>query len=320
MQIDIHAHCWPDAYLDLLVSNGSGYTEPARAMRAGDDDAAVSARLTAMDRAGLDLQVVSVLSQAPYHPDVDRATIAARLANDHLVRLVRAHPDRLGAFGVLPLPHLDAAVTEAARVLDDGLAGVAVTGTILGRTLADPEFLPLLAELDQRGAVLFVHPTGSGCGPHVDDHGLGWVIGAPLEDTITAVHLVRAGIPARFRNLQVIVCHLGGALPALLNRIDDKLGPAQDGTLPSDQFRRLWYDTVDHGSVPALSCAVQTLGAGRLLLGTDYPFTTGTALDRCVSHIRRAELADTETARITGGNALGLLRGTRLPIPQAIRD
>jgi aminocarboxymuconate-semialdehyde decarboxylase len=121
-----------------------------------------------------------------------------------------------------------------------------------------------------------------------------------------AVHLVQAGIPARFPNLQVIVCHLGGALPALLNRIDDKLGPAPDGTLPSDQLRRLWYDTVDHGSVPALRCAVQTLGADRLLLGTDYPFAVGAALDRCVSHIHDAELTATETAQILGDNAAKL--------------
>lgn len=306
MRIDVHAHCWPATYLDLLASHGSAHTEPARGMRAGDDGTAVSARLTAMDRAGLDRQIVSVLSQAPYHPDVHRAVTAARLANDLLARLVRAHPDRLGAFAVLPLPHLDAAITEAARALDDGMLGVAVTGIILGHSLADPTFLPLLSELDERGTVLFVHPTGSGCGPHIDDHGLGWVIGAPLEDTVTAVHLVRAGIPARFPNLHIIVCHLGGALPVLLSRLDDKLGPTPDGTPPSHQFRRLWYDTVDYGSVPALRCATQTLGADRLLLGTDYPFAAGAALDRCVGHIHAADLAAADTAQILGDNAVGL--------------
>jgi 6-methylsalicylate decarboxylase len=133
------------------------------------------------------------------------------------------------------------------------------------------------------------------------------VIGAPIEDTITAVHLVRAGIPARFPNLQIILCHLGGALPVLLDRIDEKLGPTAEGTLPSHHLRRLWYDTVDHGSVPALQCATRTVGADRLLLGTDYPFAVGAALDRCLDHIRAAQLTEPETAGILGGHAAGLL-------------
>lgn len=85
--------------------------------------------------------MLSVTPQSPHFDNPEHAVSAARAANDLYADIVARHPDRFSAFAALPLPHLDAALTEMSRGLDDlGMAGVAVTTDILGRSLADPLF------------------------------------------------------------------------------------------------------------------------------------------------------------------------------------
>jgi 6-methylsalicylate decarboxylase len=65
------------------------------------------------------------------------------------------------------------------------MVGAAVETTVLGKSIADPAFDPLYAELDRRRAVLFIHPTGvSGCSSCMTQSGLTWPVGAPFEDTV----------------------------------------------------------------------------------------------------------------------------------------
>ena len=131
--------------------------------------------------------------------------------------------------------------------------------SILGRSLADPQFEPLYADLDRREALLYIHPAGvSACSPLIADYGLTWPIGAPIEDTISATQLIFKGIPARYPRIKIINSHLGGALPMLLQRLDNQYRWAAPEITepPSAQARRMWYDTVGHFHVPALRLRV----------------------------------------------------------------
>ncbi|APA99230.1 amidohydrolase family protein [Nocardia seriolae] len=141
MRIDIHAHLWSEGYLDLLDSYGRTDTATQRGMGAGETPAELEARFALNDSAGIEHQVLSVTPQSPHFDNPEHAVSAARAANDLYADIVARHPDRFSAFAALPLPHLDAALTEMSRGLDDlGMAGVAVTTDILGRSLADPLF------------------------------------------------------------------------------------------------------------------------------------------------------------------------------------
>jgi hypothetical protein len=88
--------------------------------------------------------------------------------------------------------------------------------------------------------------------PVIEDFNLTWVIGAPVEDTISAMQLITRGIPSRYPDIKIINSHLGGALPMLLQRADNQYLWANPDTpeLPSVAARRMWYDTVGHGHVP----------------------------------------------------------------------
>ncbi|HEY1432308.1 MAG TPA: amidohydrolase family protein [Stellaceae bacterium] len=100
-----------------------------------------------------------------------------------------------------------------------GLAGVNMQCFCGARSAADPLFEPIYAELDRRGAVLFLHPCINGlCSRFVTDWRLEAAAGPPLEDTLIAIHYMATAIPSRYSNLKIVIPHLGGSLAVLLER------------------------------------------------------------------------------------------------------
>jgi aminocarboxymuconate-semialdehyde decarboxylase len=310
MRVDIHAHYWTDDYLDLLVNLGKADAGAVRGIGAGGG-AELKARLRLMDRAEVQMQVLSACPQLPYGEDGTKATTAARLINDQYVALAERYPDRFRAFATLPLPHLEESIGELRRALDElDMTGVAMNTSVLGRALVEPDFEPVFAELNRRGAVLYLHPAGnSACTPLIGNYHLTWMVGAPVEDTISIMQLITHGIPARYPNIKIINCHLGGALPMLLQRADDQYRWEAPDTPepPSVAARRMWYDTVGHGHVPALRCAIDSFGADRLLLGTDFPYENGDTFVRAVDYINDPQIDPDAARAILDQNASALL-------------
>jgi predicted TIM-barrel fold metal-dependent hydrolase len=212
---------------------------------------------------------------APYFAQEADAVAAARCVNDAHAAMVNRHHHRLGAYAALPLPHLDASIAELGRCMDEfGMIGVALQCACLGESIAAPRFDPLYQELNRRRAVVFFHPCVNGiCSPLITEWGLAPTAGALFEDTTVALHLIVRAIPERFPDITVIVPHLGGGLPMMLNRLDNQLSLSCPdlGEKPSQTARRFFYDSVGHGSLAALRCAVDAFGSDRILLGSDYP-------------------------------------------------
>jgi aminocarboxymuconate-semialdehyde decarboxylase len=274
----------------------------------------IDQRLALLDEVCIDLQVISVTSYLPYLSTKADAVAVVRLANDLYAELCSKYPRRFAAFGAVPLPHVEAALNETARCLDMlGMVGLTVGCSVADRQLDDPEFTPFFDELNRRGAVLFLHPQGAGCGPGMNAYGLRWMIGAAVEDTVAALRLIMSGWLDRYPRVRIIVPHLGGVLPFLYQRINDLWWnsnfddqSAVIGGPPSRYYRRLWYDTVNSHPA-ALRCACDSLGADRLLLGTDFPWIVGPQWARLTNYVEQAGLSAPEKEAILGGNAERLL-------------
>jgi aminocarboxymuconate-semialdehyde decarboxylase len=311
MRIDVHAHAWSENYLDRLAASGFATTAAHRGLGAGTTTDELRARFALMDSAGIQLQILSATPASPHFANETAAVAMSRQINDEYAELAARHPDRFRAFAALPLPHVQASLEELRRSLDElGMLGVAITTSILGHSIADPLFAPIYAELNRRGSVLYVHPAGCGAeSPLIQQHRLTWAVGAPVEDTVAIMHLIYAGIPKRYPKMKIITAHLGGALPMLMERIDHQyLFEAPDiPEKPSIAAKRLWYDTVGHDHVPALRAAVETFGAGRLLLGTDFPYQGGELFQTTVDYVHRAGLSPADTQAILDTNAAQLL-------------
>ncbi len=310
MRIDVHAHYWTEDYLDLLASLGQADTGVARGPGAGDGTE-LDARLRLMDRAGVRMQVLSACPQEPYVEDAQKAAKAARFVNDQYAGLAGRYRDRFAAFAALPMPHVEESLGELRRALDElGMAGIAMNTSVAGRALVEPGFAPVFAELNARSAVLYLHPAGnSACSPLIGNYQLTWMIGAPIEDTISIMQLITHGIPTRYPDIKIINSHLGGALPMLLQRADDQYRWEAPDTpeRPSVAARRMWYDTVGHGHVPALRCAIDSFGADRLLLGTDFPYENGDIFLRAVDYINDPQINPDAARAILDHNASALL-------------
>src|SRR5258708_16689274 len=143
MRIDIHAHYFPEKYLDLLQRFGSEATDMARHRGAGGSSDELEARLELMDSAQVQMQVLSVSPQLPYFEDEIHAIEAARAINDLYADLVRRYPTRFAAFAAAPLPHIDAALPEIERALAQlQIVGVKVATSVLVHSTAPPHSIP----------------------------------------------------------------------------------------------------------------------------------------------------------------------------------
>jgi aminocarboxymuconate-semialdehyde decarboxylase len=306
MRIDVHAHYFCTEYLELLKGFGAGKDalEPGYRLLHPTREADFAERFAAMDRAGVAKEILSVSGLAPYFAEEASATDGARFVNDLYAEIVREQPGRFAAFGVLPMPHVGPSLKEIAHALDElDFWGITVTTSVLGTSPANAQFDPIYAELDRRGAVLFLHPAGLGCGsPLLKENGLTWPLGAPFEDTMTILEFMQAGFTQKFPNIKMIVPHLGGTLPFLMQRLDHMAQRFMPGKgLPSENARKFWYDTVN-GYGPSLHAAIATFGLDRLVFGTDWPFWKGEAHQLAADYLAASGLTPDQVAAIDSGN------------------
>ncbi len=308
--IDVHAHAFSTEYIDLLEQLGApgDVLVPARMVIAEASPQGVPERLAAMDGSDVERQILSMSAATPYFDDAASAVRAARVSNDEHAALCRAHPARFSFFATLPMPHVDAALEEIRRAFDElGAAGVTFTTSIRVRSLAEPAFAEVFAELDRRAAVVFLHPPGLACAsPLIRESGLAWSVGAPIEDAVCAMQLMKAGFPRRYPQLKIIMPHLGGFLPFLRYRLDrstERQMPGEDP--PSVQMRKFWYDTAN-GDPDALLHSISTYGLERIVFGTDYPYWMGASYDRAVDYLALTGLGEAELRAIRYENARAL--------------
>lgn len=298
MIIDIHAHYYPSAYLALIERPELPLFEEAPLR-----DRTIEERVRLMDRMGVDAQVLSVSQAQPYLADAAAAAGAASVANDLFTEVCRDHHGRFYTFAALPLPHASESIKEIRRVFDDPyVVGVTMGCSICDVHVDDPMLESVYGELNRRHATVFLHPRGERCVVDGDDYDLNWLVGAPFEDTVAALRLVLSGITDRYQDIRFIVPHLGGTLPFLFARVQKQTGAHAVAAL-----KGMYYDTVS-GSTDGLRCACESLGADRLLFGTDYPYLTESALERRLSYLEEVTLGPTALSQIRGETAAQLLQ------------
>lgn len=252
--------------------------------------------LEEQDRAGVDFVVlcpwVTLLGRGPARQ------------NEALAAMVG---ERVAALGTVHLEHPE----ELVELMRDGrLSGVEVAASFEGDYLGADRFGDFWAAAEETGALVFVHPTTRGFDqPVFDDFYLWNAVGNPLETTITAAHMVLAGVLEQHPGLRVLLAHGGGALPALRGRLRHahSFQPQARSRLtesPEDSLRRFCFDTVTHDE-GLLRDLVAFAGADRVLCGSDYPFDMG--VERPAEIVRALGLASGEENAILGGNARRLL-------------
>ena len=299
MIVDAHAHVIvPGLGADVHWEDGAQVVDfEGRSIRSAVREFVHLERiLQEQDRAGVDVVVlcpwVTLLGREPARQ------------NEALAAMVGP---RVAALGTVHLEHPEG----LAELMRDGrLAGVEVAASFDGDYLGAERFGDFWAAAEETEALVFIHPTTRGFHqPAFDDFYLWNAVGNPLETTITAAHMVMAGVLERHQGLRVLLAHGGGALPALRGRLRhahsfQPQARSRLGESPDDSLRRFYFDTVTHDE-KVLRELVALAGADRVLCGSDYPFDMG--VERPAEIVRALGLAPDEEQAILGGNARRLL-------------
>jgi predicted TIM-barrel fold metal-dependent hydrolase len=309
----------------FMEGPGAGLVAQARSVEAGQrgrDATRLIERLTdlgagrleEMDRAGIDVQALSLTAPGVEQLEPGPAVVLARSVNDSLAAAVRAHPDRLRGFAAVPTPDPEAAVAEVRRAHDElDLGGVAINGHNQGHYLDDERYWPILAELERLGMPLYLHPTvpppqiaavyAGNYSPIIQGAlstpGWGWHV-----DTLFHVlRLVLSGAFDRFPRLQVVIGHLGEGLVGFLDRFAFAYGALPTGLQHpvEDYFRRNVHYTISgfNFDAPFLSLLL-LVGAERILFSADWPYQS---MAEARAFLDRLPVSPADREKVAHGNA-----------------
>jgi aminocarboxymuconate-semialdehyde decarboxylase len=324
--IDIHAHYYPQAFLDLLAEEGKRFKADYRMAADGFYINApagsvgplptkfidLKQRLADMDEQGVSMQALSLTTPMVNWADGDFSLKLSRTWNDAASDAHKAYPNRLVALMILPMLDPDRAIDELIRAAKlPGMRGVYMGTNVSNRDLDDPLFEPIFAKIEQVNLPVFLHPLQTVGGERTKPWYLSNLLGNPFDAAIAGCHLIFGGVLDRHPRLQICLPHGGGALPMLIGRIDHgaqvraEIKPLHLPQPPSAYLQRFTYDTIVH-SKPVMEFLIQEVGAERIMLGSDYCFDMG--YDQPVKFLEQINLSSAKRRMILGENAARLLK------------
>ena len=324
MNIDFHAHIYPEDYLKRLeASTGDVRIETdakgqkwilsmgAKAGPINPDFFDTDVRIDRIKEHRVDMQILS----SP-HPGVDRfspdeSAEMSRIINDGIAKAVRKYPKRFQGLAMLPLIDTKLALKELDRAVQDlGLKGMCMLTNVAGK-MVDSEFLlPVYARAQELGVPIFIHPTTPLGAAVMQEWRLAIILGFEFDIVLSATRLAYAGVLDKFPELNFVISHLGAGIPFLAGRIDRGYNDPTCGIKTkkptSEYLRDLYCDTVSFYQ-PGLMMAYQFYGAGRMVLGSDFPLIIGD-LPAAVPSIEEMPIPKREKEKILGDNVIQLLK------------
>jgi len=276
-------------------------------------------RIAAMDAAGIDMQVLSLTAPGVEQLDATEAVPFAREVNNHLAEAVRRHPDRFAGFAALPTLAPETAADELERMVrEHGFKGALINGHSKGRYLDDPFFWPSLERAQALQVPIYLHPTPPPqpvietyyTGNFAPEVAFGLSTGAWGWHIETATHVLRlilAGAFDRYPTLQIMIGHMGEALPFMLDRLEVAL-PAVVTKLqrPISAYLRenLHYTFGGFNWTQTFLTLLLQVGVERILFSADYPFRS---MDEARAFLDHLPVSSADRERIAHGNAERLL-------------
>ena len=285
MKIDVQHHIIPQVYVDKLAH--IGITE---AFGVPFPKWSPEASLRFMKKVGIEVGVMSISSPGVCFRDEEFSKDLARDCNEFMATTKCLHPGRFGGFAAVPLEYPEASLGEIRYALDElSLDGVGLLSQYKGKYLGDERFDTVMAELNSRNAVVYIHPSDPA---DAYDPKLGIpnaLIEAPFETTRTVANLMYNGTTDRYPDIRFILAHGGGTIPFLAWRMG-LIQYAQKGkrtpilrtlydlmvkSAPETGLkiiRKMYVDTGLTSGPAALKALKEFPGPSRIVFGSDFPF------------------------------------------------
>lgn len=247
-----------------------------------------------------------------YRLNGEHGEVWSKLYNECVSELVKQRPDRF--VGMATVPKQEPA--RAARVLDHAVKQLDFRGAFIGTNVNGQyynsnDFDPFWTKAQELDVLVVIHPEHIAGAERMTEFGLNAVCGNPADSTLCLGYMLYSGVFDRFPNLKICALHGGGFLPYHLGRFDKEfetgkaVRPAQAAKPPSAYLKNLYFDTLVY-DIDTLEYLKAKVGADRLMLGTDYPYTLGDWLG--VEKIHALQCSEAEKGAILEGNARRILK------------
>ena len=241
-----------------------------------------------MDELGVSKSIVSITSPGTYLKpgDDELARRVTRETNEEMQQICAKHPSRFGFFASLPLPDVQGSIAEIDYALDHlGASGFALMTNACGIYLGDKDLDAVFRKLNERKAIVFMHPTTCCLSGSSAAKPLNQYPSPMLEfffDTTRAVtNLLLSGTVERNPNITFLVSHCGATLPPLVERLTNFAAIiGAPSSLTSDQVKelfktRFYFDLAGFPFPDLIHGYLRISNESRLLYGSDYPYTPG---------------------------------------------
>ena len=312
-KIDVHAHFISSTYREALLEHGYANPDGMPSIPRWSEES----HLTFMDSHGISKSILSVSSPGT-NITSDRALNQrlTRESNEYAAHVKARYPNRFGYFASLPLPDVSASVAEIKHVLDGPLKadGIILLSNTSGFYLGDPYLRPILAELDSRNAVVFVHPTTACCRANSEDSSAAEspAYSSPLASAYpdpifeyffdsgrSILDLIMTGTACRFSQIRWIITHCGGVLPSLLDRIIQVAGlrsplasrrdplPVSEAQIRETIAEQFWFDLAGNPIPNQVDAILKFTRKQHLLFGIDVPWMPFEAAGEVVQRMER---------------------------------
>jgi predicted TIM-barrel fold metal-dependent hydrolase len=302
-RIDVHHHLSPPTY--IAASNAGNFGDPLMKNWTPEKS------LADMDKAGVEVAMLSVTTPALNFTSGEPARKLARECNDYAAKLVADHRGRFGSFAMIPLTDVDGSLQEIAYALDTLKAdGIGLMTSYGDKWLGDPLFLPVMAELNRRKALVYTHPTAANCCVNLVRTEPPVMIEFGTDTTRAIADIVFSGNARKFPDIRWIFSHAGGTMPFLIERFvrNPLLEPSAKPTVPEGtlaELKRFYYDTAQTSNKAAMSALAAIIPVSQIVFGTDFPYRT--SIDHVKGLRESGVFTDAQLMDIERGNALKLL-------------
>lgn len=296
--LDVHTHIIIPEYMEVLKEHGAELEEtfPLPAWSA-------ERHIAFMDSVGIRTAVLTMPAPQSYYDNVKESAQCIRKVNEVSAKVKEKYPGRFKFCAALPLPDVDAAIREAIYVLDTLKAdGIKLATNSRGQYLGDEELDPLMEVLNERNAVIIIHPHRPT--PYAEDIIKTTPLAMyeyPAETTRAVVNMLARNVLVRYPNLKVVVPHCGSFLPLALPRMKSIL-PAmvkQGYMQPIDwegNLSRLYFDLAGSPTLEVLLSLLTVTTPGHILYGSDYPYLPDAVLQANLQRLKQTLASDKELA------------------------
>ena len=281
--IDVHSHIITPEFLSSLENEGRLMDEGFPLPKYN-----VESHLKWMDETGVQTSVLTLAAPQPTSADVVRQT------NDAAAHIKKEHPGRFRFCAALPLPDVNAAIREAIYALDTLKAdGIKLATNVGGQYLGAPELDTLFSVLNERRAVIILHPHRPEPVNRQVMQQTPLAMQEYLSETTRAVtNMISRNVLARYNNIKVVVPHCGAYLPLAIPRMKSLTPVMQANKMVGEidyeaNLRTLYYDLAGAYSPKVIRMMLTITTPDHLLYGSDYPYVAPQVLTQSLARMKK---------------------------------